>query len=66
MELSYIYIMKIKAKRSWADLATQRDFVSGRVYEVADNYGDKVVGIGHAELVEEPKQEKPKKAKSKK
>lgn len=60
MELSYIYIMKIKAKRSWSDLATQRDFVSGRIYEVADNYGDKVVKIGHAELV---KEEKPKKAK---
>ena len=52
--------MKIKAKKSWSDLATQRDFVSGKVYEVADNYGDKVVKIGHAELV---KEEKPKKAK---
>lgn len=55
--------MKIKAIRSWSDLATQRDFVSGRVYEVADNYGDKVVKIGHADLVEEEKEVKPKKAK---
>ncbi len=65
MELSYIYIMKIKAKRSWSDLATQRDFVSGRVYEVADNYGDKVVKIGHAELVKEVKPEPVKKTKKK-
>ena len=65
MELSYIYIMKIKAKRSWSDLATQRDFVSGRVYEVDDNYGDKVVKIGHAELVDEVKPEPVKKTKKK-
>ena len=65
MELSYIYIMKIKAKRSWSDLATQRDFVSGKVYEVADNYGNKVVKIGHAELVKEVKETPAKKAKKK-
>lgn len=58
--------MKIKAKRDWMDIKTQRNFSKGGVYEVDEVYGNKIVGIGHAELVEEPKQEKPKKAKAKK
>ena len=66
MELSYIYIMKIKAKRDWMDIKTQRNFAKGGVYEVNEVYGNKIVGIGHAELVEELKEEKPKKAKAKK
>lgn len=58
--------MKIKAKRDWMDIKTQRNFAKGRVYEVNEVYGNKIVGIGHAELVKESKQEKPKKAKAKK
>lgn len=58
--------MKIKAKRDWMDIKTQRNFSKGRIYEVNKVYGNKIVGIGHAELVKEAKQEKPKKAKAKK
>lgn len=66
MELSYIYIMKIKAKRDWMDIKTQRNFSKGGVYEVDEVYGNKIVGIGHAELIKETKEEKPKKSKAKK
>lgn len=57
--------MKIKAKRDWMDIKTQRNFTKGGVYEVDEVYGNKIVGIGHAELVKEEKPEPVKKTKKK-
>lgn len=63
MELSYIYIMKIKAKRNWVDLKTNQQFTEGNTFDVVEAYGKRMIEIGHAEAVKENKPEPGAKAK---
>lgn len=57
MELSYIYVMKIIAKRNWVDLKTNQQFKEGGTFDVVEAYGKRMVEIGHAEAVKEEKPE---------